>query len=226
MTQLSNDLIDWSGVDTVLLDMDGTLLDLNFDTVFWLQVVPQAYAHSVDRPLSDVMPLLRTAFDSQRGTLNWYDVDYWTRTLSMDVTELQRSFANHIGWLDGAPEFLAALGEAGKHRMLVTNADRKTLGIKNDQTGVIDAVDEAVSSHDFALPKEHPGFWDAFFDAHKFDRERTLFVDDTHSVLASAERAGIGHILAVAQPDSTAVARDMAPYNSVVGVGALLAETG
>ncbi|MEO1576619.1 MAG: HAD family hydrolase, partial [Pseudomonadota bacterium] len=41
MTQLSNDLVAWSDIDNVLLDMDGTLLDLNFDTVFWLQVVPQ-----------------------------------------------------------------------------------------------------------------------------------------------------------------------------------------
>jgi 5'-nucleotidase len=33
---------DWREIDTVLLDMDGTLLDLEFDSHFWLSLVPQA----------------------------------------------------------------------------------------------------------------------------------------------------------------------------------------
>ncbi|KEP73664.1 nucleotidase, partial [Microbacterium sp. SUBG005] len=32
--------IDWQAVDTVLLDMDGTLLDLAFDNYFWQKLVP------------------------------------------------------------------------------------------------------------------------------------------------------------------------------------------
>ncbi|MDH3916294.1 MAG: haloacid dehalogenase, partial [Chromatiales bacterium] len=34
---------DWSTVDTVLLDMDGTLLDLRFDNYFWQELVPSRY---------------------------------------------------------------------------------------------------------------------------------------------------------------------------------------
>ena len=30
-------------IDTLLLDLDGTLLDLAFDTHFWLEVVPEYY---------------------------------------------------------------------------------------------------------------------------------------------------------------------------------------
>ncbi len=33
--------LNWSGIDTVLLDMDGTLLDLAFDRHFWLEHVPE-----------------------------------------------------------------------------------------------------------------------------------------------------------------------------------------
>lgn len=223
MTQLTNDLVAWPDIDNVLLDMDGTLLDLNFDTVFWLQVVPQAYARAAQQPLSDIMPTLRLAFESQRGRLNWYDVDYWTRTLKLDVMALQQEFKRHIGWLDGAEAFLDAVNAADKHVMLVTNADRKTLGVKDEQTGVIGKLDDAVSSHDFGCPKEHPEFWDRFFKAHPMDRERTLFVDDTLSVLASARNAGIEHVLAIAQPDSTAPARDMEDFLTVNGVGDLVA---
>src|SRR5688572_6670841 len=34
-------MIDWNAVDTVLLDMDGTLLDLHFDNYFWLTHLPK-----------------------------------------------------------------------------------------------------------------------------------------------------------------------------------------
>lgn len=221
MTQLSNDAIDWSDIDNALLDMDGTLLDLNFDTVFWLQVVPQAYARAVQQPLGDIMPTLRLAFDSQRGTLNWYDIDYWTRTLNLDVMALQQKFKANIGWLDGAPEFLDALKAAGKHAMLVTNADRQTLGVKDGETGLLARLDDAVSSHDFGCPKEHPEFWDRFFDAHPMDRSRTLFVDDTLTVLHSARRAGIGHVVAIGQPDSTGPVRPMEDFITVKAVSEL-----
>ena len=37
-------MIDWDNIDTVLLDMDGTLLDLAFDNWFWQRHVPEQYA--------------------------------------------------------------------------------------------------------------------------------------------------------------------------------------
>jgi putative hydrolase of the HAD superfamily len=44
--------IDWSRIDTVLLDMDGTLLDLRFDNWFWQELIPSRYAaaHGLSPP--------------------------------------------------------------------------------------------------------------------------------------------------------------------------------
>ena len=37
--------LDWLHIDSVFLDMDGTLLDLHFDNHFWLEYVPACYAN-------------------------------------------------------------------------------------------------------------------------------------------------------------------------------------
>src|SRR3546814_2406990 len=37
-------LVNWQTADWVLLDMDGTVLDLAFDNYFWRELVPQRYA--------------------------------------------------------------------------------------------------------------------------------------------------------------------------------------
>ena len=36
--------VRWESVDHVMLDMDGTVLDLAFDNHFWRDVVPERYA--------------------------------------------------------------------------------------------------------------------------------------------------------------------------------------
>ena len=33
-------MVNWNKIDTILLDMDGTLLDLYFDNYFWREHVP------------------------------------------------------------------------------------------------------------------------------------------------------------------------------------------
>ncbi|MHB1015789.1 MAG: hypothetical protein ACYC2W_11000 [Desulfurivibrionaceae bacterium] len=41
-------ILDWQAIDTVLLDMDGTLLDRHFDDYFWEHYVPENYALAHD----------------------------------------------------------------------------------------------------------------------------------------------------------------------------------
>ena len=46
-------MIDWDDIDTVLLDMDGTLLDLHFDNFFWMHYMPRRYAEIHQRDEAD-----------------------------------------------------------------------------------------------------------------------------------------------------------------------------
>ncbi|GGC09503.1 hydrolase [Marinobacterium zhoushanense] len=208
-------MLDWQAVDTVLLDMDGTLLDLHFDSHFWLEFLPQRYAerHGLD-PERSRGPLIERIM-TERGSLNWYCLDYWSRELDLPVAELKREVADRIGYRPGVEEFLAALRFSGRRTLIVTNAHRDSLSLKVERTGIDQLVDLVICSHDFGLPKEDVRFWTMLQEVEPFDVQRTLLVDDSLPVLESARRFGIAHLLCIAQPDSQQPAREITEFNAV-----------
>src|ERR1700674_5310645 len=195
---------EWARIDTVLLDLDGTLLDLAFDNYFWRTRVPEAWARS------------------RSGTLDWYCIDYWSRELELDIAALKHTDAHHIRWLPGAREFLGRVRALGKRLVLVTNAHPTTLAIKDAHTQVISHFDAGFSAHGFGAPKEQPQFWRELAKVEQFDPARSLFVDDSLPVLRAARAAGIGLIYAVQRPDSGAPARLQPEFPAVDAVAQLL----
>ncbi|WP_414717584.1 GMP/IMP nucleotidase [Steroidobacter sp.] len=219
-------LPQWEAIDTVLLDMDGTLLDLRFDNYFWLDLVPERYAAQHGLTLERAREVLRPMFLATQGTLDWYCTDFWTRELSLDIAGMKHEVREHVRFLPGAEEFLRALRHKGVRIALVTNAHRDSLKVKATQTGLLNYFDVVFSSHSFGVPKEHPDFWRQLEAALHFDPARTLFVDDSHAVLRAAQRHGIAHIFAISKPDSTMDKRNVAEFMSVEAVSHLLDELG
>nr|WP_298718927.1 GMP/IMP nucleotidase [uncultured Steroidobacter sp.] len=217
-------LPDWQAIDTVLLDMDGTLLDLRFDNYFWLDLVPERYAAKHGLTLEEAREALRPMFADRQGTLDWYCTDFWTRALSLDIAGMKREVREHVKFLPGAEEFLRALREKNVRVALVTNAHRDSLKVKATQTGLLNYFDVVFSSHSFGVPKEHPSFWQQLEAALDFDPRRTLFVDDSPSVLRAAHKHGIAHIFAISKPDSGMEKRDVTEFMSVEAVSHLLGE--
>jgi len=84
----------------------------------------------------------------------------------------------------------------------VTNAHRDALTLKLKQTGITQYFDQLISAHDFGMAKEQPGFWQALSKHLHLDLKETLFIDDSEAVLKAAKSSGVGHILAIYQPDS------------------------
>ena len=146
----------WDDIDTVLLDMDGTLLDLRFDNYFWLEILPERYARRHELSLEAARARLAPLFIAKQGTLDWYCIDFWSRELSLDIAELKREACGEVRFLPGAEQFLQALQQRGRDPVLVTNAHRGVLEIKAAQTGLARYFRRIVSSHDFGVPKEHP----------------------------------------------------------------------
>ncbi len=214
--------VQWNRIDTVLLDMDGTVLDLHFDNHFWREHVPLRYAEHHSLPVDEAKKALMPIYRAVEGTLDWYCVDYWTRELGLDIAALKREVADRIRIHPGVPAFLEAVRASGRRLLLVTNAHRKSLLLKLEITGIERHFHEIVCAHDLGMPKEHGAFWPALQRIHPFTAERTLFADDSPNVLASAQDFGIGQIVAIRNPDSRDGPRDIAGFTTVNGLGDLL----
>ncbi|HEU4626112.1 MAG TPA: GMP/IMP nucleotidase [Steroidobacteraceae bacterium] len=197
----------WDAIDTVLLDLDGTLLDLAFDTYFWWHHIPEVYGAARALSLEASRAALRPRFQAIQHTLDWYCVDYWSRELGLDVPALHRAAGHRIGWLPGAEDFLRGVRARGKRVVLATNAHPEALRIKDERTGVTRYFDAVHSSHQFGAPKEDPRFWSALRAVEPFDPQRAMFVDDSPPVVRAAREAGIRWIYAVQRPDSSGPAR-------------------
>jgi HAD superfamily hydrolase (TIGR01509 family) len=214
--------VDWAAVDHVLLDMDGTVLDLAFDNYFWGEVVPARYAQRRQIALEAARAELQPHFDALRGTLPWYSLAHWSTLTGLDLPRLKHEVRHRSGPLAGAPDFLRAVKASGRPLWLVTNADPHALDIKQLHSGLAAHFDRLISSHDFDAPKEDPRFWPRLAARFPFDQARTLYVDDNASVLAAARAYGLGQLVAIRHPDSTRAPRDVPGFKSVDRLADLL----
>jgi HAD superfamily hydrolase (TIGR01509 family) len=209
-------LITWSDVDTVLLDMDGTLLDLHYDNHFWMEHLPQRYADLHGTSLAMAKLELQPLFRDNAGSLNWYCLDFWSRELKLSVRELKLETAHLIALRPDADTFLAAIKAAGKRVIMITNAHRDSLSLKLERIELAPHFERLISSHDYGYPKENQLFWEALQADTDFDPARSLFIDDTLPILRSARRYGIAHLLAVREPDSRKGPKDTEEFAAVV----------
>jgi putative hydrolase of the HAD superfamily len=207
---------------TLMLDMDGTLLDLAFDNYMWKELVPRRYAVENDMTFDEARELLMAKYAAVQGDLEWYCLDHWCDRLNMDVVQLHHDMSHRIGYLPGALEFLRRVQQQNIRVLLVTNAHPDTLALKDAITGLGDYFDGVYSSHNYGHAKESQKFWDALQDDVGFDRQTTLFVDDSLPVLRSAREYGIEMLVSVTLPDTTVAANPNGEFRSVQGVADLL----
>ena len=214
-------MINFSDVDTLLLDMDGTILDLAFDNYFWRELVPRCMARARSADFDSARRELTALYAEREGSLDWYCLDYWSETLALDLRALKTASSHRIRYLPGARDCLARLAASEVRLVLVTNAHGATLEIKRGVAGLDRYFDVFVTSHDFGRAKEDPGFWPALRDALDFDPRRTAFVDDSPAVLDTARRQGLAEVLAVRRPDSSAPERDTTAARSIASLAEL-----
>jgi len=208
-------MINWNNIDSVFLDMDGTLLDLHFDNYFWLTHLPKRYSDIKGVSKSEANETLLKLIKQEEGTLNWYCLDYWTETLGVNITELKQEIQHLIAFRPHVKTFLQELQDSRHRVVLVTNAHNKSLNLKLSITGLDHYVDAIVCSHDLKIPKENPLFWEKLQTIEPFDKTRTMLIDDSLAVLKSAQEYGIQHIYSIVQPDSQKPPRSNEEFPSI-----------
>lgn len=194
----------WNQIDLVMLDMDGTLLDRHFDDYFWEHFVPEVYARNNQLTGDEARQRLLKKYQAREGTLAWTDLDYWSDQLGLDIPALKIQVDHLIAVHPYVLVFLEYCRAQGKVIWLVTNAHSKTLEIKMAKTALQDHFDRLICAEEVGVAKEDTGFWERLQRLHQYNPSRTLLVDDTEKVLASAASGGIANLIHVARPSSRA----------------------
>ena len=214
-SSLSVTSVDWSGLDTILLDMDGTILDLAFDNHFWGTVIPREWGLKRGLDTITSQQRLSPVFANEQGKLNWYCLDFWGDTLELDIPSIKAQYADGIRWRPQAETFLRQLQASHLDVVLITNAHPLTLEMKAERLPIAQWFDKMISSHDYGAPKETPAFWNALMGERPFNPERTLFMDDSEHVLDSAKAFGIADLITLRQPDSTVPLREVTRFPAI-----------
>lgn len=211
-------IIDWQQIDTVLLDMDGTLLDLHYDNYYWVEYLPKLYAEKHQLSVNEAKGILKPILAAKFGQLEWYCTDYWSNEFDIDIAKSKANFevAKKIAFRPHAEKFLQTLNQMGKQVWMVTNAHRDVLNIKCQHLELKPHFEHLISSHDFGFSKEHLYFWQTLNQIFPFDPKRSLFVDDSLPILRTAQKFGIQHLRAISRPDSQKPQKDIEEFSDLL----------
>ena len=199
---MKNKIIDFDNIETIMLDMDGTLLDLHFDNEFWLNYLPQKYATKKGIGTLESKRILQTKMKSKEGSLDWYSTDFWSSYLGLDVIKLKEDLKHLISERPSAIDFINFLKGLNKKLYIVTNAHPDVINLKLKYVRLNVQMDKIFSSHEFSHPKESMKFWRNLETHVTFCKLDTLFIDDSLPVLRAARNFGIKNTLHINKPDS------------------------
>jgi putative hydrolase of the HAD superfamily len=193
---------------TLFVDMDGTLLDLHFDSFFWNYHLPKRFAEIHSIPPIKASTMIAEQMTMAKGTLHWCSSRYWSDTFDVDIIELKHEVKHLIGYRQGTREFLAAVKKFPVKLVLLTDADPHVIALKESvlhEAGhsLLQYMDKIVSSHELGYPKENDALWHALRRHLPFEQSTSCLIDDNLAVLRAAKNYGIGQLIAISQPDST-----------------------
>ena len=189
-------------IECLLIDMDGVLLDNTYDNNFWQNQIPNVLAEKKNITFDDAKRLAIQIFNFKKNTKDWYDVDYWSNMLDIDIEAQKKSEAS-LSKIKLYDNVIYTLSELKKDMrlILITNAHRKTLNIKLGKFNIEPYFHEMVCAHELYYVKEELQLWHMLRSRYRLDFNKTVLVEDTLNNINVALSAGVSSAVYVGDED-------------------------
>lgn len=208
-------MLNWNAIDTVLLDMDGTLIDQRFDNHLFHDFIPQIIAERDNIEVAQVRDQAMQLYDDYAGKIEFYCLDFWSKKLNIDMQAIHADNIMPVTLRSGVETFLQRVQQLNKQVILVTNAHPFSMNFKLDRVPIRQYFNRCLSVHEIGMPKENQAFWGKLQQKHHFEPANTLFIDDNLPMLDSAKAFNIQHLFAIKQPDSEQAEKDTGHYHGL-----------
>jgi len=179
----------------ILLDLDGVILNLEYDIKFWESWLPDHVANQSNRTLEEIKAEMQAEIDIQRGTLNFYDLNYWDDLLNVDCMKIIKEQEEKCSYLEGSYEALQRLSTLKNPMYILTNGDPRAQEYKAETQNFLEFFDSIFYSMHAGYSKEEKEFWALARHNLNLNFEDAIFIDDDFKVITAAAKAGIKQVI-------------------------------
>ena len=187
-------MVKLNSTTAILSDLDGVILDLAYDIKFWELWLPEQVANQTNKSIEETKAEIKAEIDIQRGTLNFYDLNYWDDLLNVDCMQIFREKTERCSYLEGSYEALQRLSTLKNPKYIMTNGDPRIQDYKAETQNFLEFFDSIFYSMHVGYPKESKEFWALARHNLNLDFEDTIFIDDDFKVVTAAAKAGIKQV--------------------------------
>jgi len=184
----------------ILLDIDGVILDQNFDNLFWMEWLPEAVAHNKGISLNDAKKDIYKTSKELYGTLPWYELRFWEDRYETNLIAIAEKNKSYAMFIDGAHEALQFIASLDKKVFFLTNCDSRLLKVKSSQVPLLNFADNWISSVDIGVVKEDQKFWKIALEKLNIQPSKSIFFDDNINIVNAATKYGIKKSVHVTEP--------------------------
>jgi len=188
-------MVKLNSTTAILSDLDGVILDLNYDMKFWQSWLPEHVANQTNQSIEETQAEIQAEINKQRGTLNFYNLNYWDDFLNVDCMQIIKEKEEKCSYLEGSHEALQRLSALKNPKHILTNGDPRVQEYKAQSQDFWEFFDSIFYSMRAGYPKEQKEFWALARHNLNLYFEDAMFIDDGYNVVTAAVKAGLKKVI-------------------------------
>ncbi len=183
-------------------DLDGTLIDKNFDDAIWLVELPKLYARQNGTTMEKAKEIFFAEYRKiGPNRLEWYDIGHWFEKMGLDVParKVVEDLRHKILLYPDVLPALRRLEKSGTRMAVFTNSPRMFTEIKIKAEGLGSFFEKIVCvPSDYRKVKGHDGAFERFAGELGVEACDITHVGDSYEIdYLPALRAGCKAVLIV-----------------------------